>query len=82
MRESPVGILEECADWLESEAQGYRNRALHALKTGQKGSADALLEEADRFQKYSLAVRQQHHGAPQITREELCHARSKHIHHA
>jgi hypothetical protein len=44
MRESPVGILEECADWLESEAQGYRNRALHALKMGQKGSADALLE--------------------------------------
>ncbi|AEM46627.1 hypothetical protein Acife_0405 [Acidithiobacillus ferrivorans SS3] len=34
MRESPVGILEECADWLESEAQGYHNRALHALKMG------------------------------------------------
>ncbi len=56
MRESPVGILEECADWLESEAQGYRNRALNALKMGQKGSADALLEQAGKLERYALSV--------------------------
>ena len=56
MRESPVEILEECADWLESEAQGYRNRALHALKMGQKGSADALLEQAGKLERYALSV--------------------------
>ncbi|MFA5732182.1 MAG: hypothetical protein WC934_09275 [Acidithiobacillus sp.] len=62
MRESSVGILEECADWLESEAQGYRNRALHALKMGQKGSADALLEQAGRqagrLERYTSGIHQ------------------------
>ena len=58
MRESPVGIWEECADWLESEAQGYRNRALHALKMGQRGSADALLEQACRLERYASELHQ------------------------
>ena len=58
MRDSPVGILEECADWLESEAQGYRNRALHALKMGQKGSADALLEQAGKLERYASGIHQ------------------------
>ena len=58
MRESSVGILEECADWLESEAQGYRNRALHALKMGQKGSAEALLEQAGRLERYTSGIHQ------------------------